>query len=92
MDQLSRITSTEKIHASSPSNASPGIHDEEYKAILDRINGQSADQEELALRLIGWVTYAERPLAFDEIRQAVAFENERIDKEKLSSLETLLQV
>jgi hypothetical protein len=41
---------------------------------MERIKGQIADQEELAMQVLSWITCAKRPLTTSELQHALAVE------------------
>ena len=47
------------------------IH-QQYKERLDRIERQESDHRSLALRILGWLTHASRPMKVQELRHAFA--------------------
>jgi ankyrin repeat protein len=46
--------------------------DETYDEILNRIKDQPAKEAELAKRVLGWITYAKKPLTIKQLQQALA--------------------
>jgi hypothetical protein len=48
--------------------------DEAYRGAIERIEGQLAEDRLLARRTIAWVSYAQRPLASQELCYALAIE------------------
>jgi ankyrin repeat protein len=52
-----------------------------YEDAMERIEGQLKDQEELAKRVLSWITCAKRPLATSELQHAFSVEVEPADSE-----------
>ena len=65
-----------------------------YESTLKRILEQAQNRSDLAIRVIGWVSHAERHLKVDELRHALAVEKgaHSIDTENLTSTKIILQV
>ena len=65
-----------------------------YGSSFERILEQAQDRSDLAIRIIGWVSHAERHLKVDELRHALAVEKgaHSIDEEDLTSIKIILQV
>ncbi|KAJ7851754.1 ankyrin repeat-containing domain protein [Mycena leptocephala] len=65
-----------------------------YQSSLDRILAQTTSRKTLALRVIAWITHAERRLKAEELLHAFAVEEneDKIDEENVTSLRILLQV
>jgi hypothetical protein len=61
---------------------------------MDRIEGQCAEQEELAKQVLLWVTCAKRPLTTSELRYALAVEvsEPELDEENLPDIEDMVSV
>jgi Ankyrin repeats (3 copies) len=61
---------------------------------MDRIEGQLADQEELAKQVLLWITCAKRPLTTSELRYALAVEvgKPEIDEDNLPDLTDMISV
>ncbi|KAJ6474851.1 ankyrin repeat-containing domain protein, partial [Mycena sanguinolenta] len=72
----------------------PSNLDSAYQSSLDRILAQTTPRKTLALRLIAWITHAERRLMAAELLHAFAVEDDEdeIDEENVTSLRILLQV
>ena len=72
----------------------PANLSEAYESNLKRILGQPQNRSDLAIRIIGWVSHAERHLKVDELRHALAVEKgaHSIDDEDLTSIKIILQV
>src|SRR5712692_3264275 len=49
-------------------------YDNAYKDAMERIEGQRADEEELAKQVLSWITCAKRPLTTLELEHALAIE------------------
>ncbi|KAB5570506.1 ankyrin repeat-containing domain protein [Coniochaeta sp. 2T2.1] len=69
-------------------------YDHAYQNAMERIEGQLADQEELAKQVLAWVTCALRPLSTIDIQHALAVEFglPGLDEENLPDPEDLLSV
>lgn len=61
---------------------------------MERIEGQTADSQELAKRVLSWITYAKRPLITSELRHALAVEisESKLDEENLPEIEDVVSV
>ncbi len=72
----------------------PANLSEAYGSTLKRILEQPQNRSDLAIRIIGWVSHAERHLKVDELRHALAVEKgaHSIDDEDLTSIKIILQV
>ena len=72
----------------------PANLSEAYGSTLKRILEQDPNRSDLAIRIIGWVSHAERHLKVDELRHALAVEkgSHNIDVEDLTSTKIILQV
>ena len=72
----------------------PANLSEAYGSTLKRILEQAPNRSDLAIRIIGWVSHAERHLKVDELRHALAVEkgSHNIDVEDLTSTKIILQV
>ena len=72
----------------------PANLSEAYGSTLKRIREQAQNRSDLAIRIIGWVSHAERHLKVDELRHALAVEKgaHSIDMEDLTSIKIILQV
>lgn len=92
MKHLLGLTSIKQMRQalkSMPSNLT-----EAYESSLRRILEQSPSRANLAMRVIGWITHAERRLKVEELRHALAVEEHtsEIDKENLTLVKVILQV
>ena len=72
----------------------PANLSEAYGSTLKRILEQAQNRSDLAIRVIGWVSHAERHLKVDELRHALAVGKgaHSIDIEDLTSTKIILQV
>ena len=70
MDSLKYKTSLQTLIDAVESLPS-SIH-QQYKERLDRINHQDPDHRNFALRILGWLTHAVRPMKVQELRHALA--------------------
>src|SRR5271156_4938744 len=61
---------------------------------MDRIEGQIADQEELAKQVLSWITCAKRRLTTSELRHALAVEvgKPELDEENSPQIESMVSV
>ena len=61
---------------------------------MERIEGQLADEEELAKQALSWITCAKRPLTASELEHALAVEPEesQLDEENLCRVEDIVSV
>ena len=50
----------------------PAEVNDTYREVMTRIARQNRDDEALAKRVLMWITFAERPLSFVELRHAVS--------------------
>ncbi|CAG8982672.1 hypothetical protein HYALB_00014050 [Hymenoscyphus albidus] len=77
-------------------NLPSGSHayDSAYKDAMVRIEGQIADEEELAKQVLSWITCAKRPLTTTELQHALAIEKEesKLDQDNLPDIEDLVTV
>ena len=67
-------------------------YDNAYKDAMVRIEGQVADQEELAKQVLSWITCAERPLTTLELQHALGVEvgESELDEENLPEIEDMV--
>ncbi|KAG8525700.1 uncharacterized protein KY384_000460 [Bacidia gigantensis] len=65
-----------------------------YESTFERLLKQSPNKAKLATDVIGWVTHAERHLQIEELRHALAVEEDvdMIDQDNLTMMRTILQV
>ena len=56
--------------------------DRTYEQVLQRIQAQDPDRVELALKVLGWIHHAARPLGTQELRHALAVERGDSDFDK----------
>ncbi|KAG9230726.1 ankyrin repeat protein, partial [Amylocarpus encephaloides] len=77
-------------------NLPSGSHayDSAYKDAMVRIEGQIADEEELAKQVLSWITCAKRPLTTTELQHALAIEKgeSKLDHDNLPDIEDLVTV
>src|SRR5258706_11573932 len=69
-------------------------YDYAYKDAMERIEGQFADEEKLAKRVLSWITCAKRPLTTSELGHVLAVElrESQFDEENLSLIEDMVSV
>jgi hypothetical protein len=74
--------------------AGSGAYEYAYNDAMDRIQGQLADEEELAKQIISWITCAKRPLTTSELEEALAVEpNElQLDLENICPVQDMVSV
>lgn len=67
-------------------------YDQAYESAMERIEGQVADQQELAKQALYWITCAQRPLTTVEIRHALAVEigEPELDEDNIPDLEDIV--
>jgi hypothetical protein len=65
-----------------------------YEQAMERINGQKLGLKELAMRVLSWITCAERPLTTSELQHALAVEagESALDQENLPQIEDMVSV
>jgi len=63
-----------------------------YEDAMKRIKGQVADQEELAMQVLAWITCAKRPLTTLELQHALAVEIDEpeLDEENVPQIEDMV--
>ncbi|KAF7343630.1 Ankyrin [Mycena sanguinolenta] len=68
--------------------------DSTYDQVIERINRQSEDDRNLAMRMLSWISHAKRLLRPSELRAALAVEPETIelDPNNLVDVDTVLSV
>lgn len=69
-------------------------YDDAYRRAMERIEGQTPDQKELAKQILAWLTCAKRPLVTTELLHALAVEpsEQQFDPENLSELEDIVSM
>jgi ankyrin repeat protein len=73
--------------------AGSDAYDDAYNDTLARIEGQLADEEKLAKKVLSWITCAKRPLTTCELEHALAVEPEsQFDEDNLSPIEDMVSV
>ncbi|KAJ2930181.1 hypothetical protein H1R20_g6860, partial [Candolleomyces eurysporus] len=92
MDRLLELTTVKEMRRfleHMPSTVYDG-----YLSSLDRILALPPSRSSLALRIIGWITHAERRLQVSEVLHAFAFEegSAEVDEDNIPSLKLVLQV
>ncbi|RXW15995.1 hypothetical protein EST38_g9860 [Candolleomyces aberdarensis] len=92
MDRLLELTTVKEIRRFLEHMPST-VHDG-YLSSLDRILALPPSRSSLALRIIGWITHAERRLQVNEVLHAFAFEegSAEVDEDNVPSLKLVLQV
>ncbi|RDW57292.1 hypothetical protein BP5796_12742 [Coleophoma crateriformis] len=65
-----------------------------YEDAMIRIQGQVADQKELAKQVLLWITCANRPLTATELQHAIAVEADKkeLDENNISDIEDIVSV
>ena len=79
-------TALKELHTGS------GAYHYAYEDAMKRIKGQVADQEELAMQVLAWITCAKRPLTTLELQHALAVEidESELDEENLPQIEDMV--
>ncbi|KAJ2931455.1 hypothetical protein H1R20_g5590, partial [Candolleomyces eurysporus] len=92
MDRLLELTTVKEMRRFLEHMPST-VHDG-YQSSLDRILALPTSRSSLALRIIGWITHAERRLQVTEVLHAFAFEegSAEVDEDNIPSLKLVLQV
>ncbi|RXW25640.1 hypothetical protein EST38_g228 [Candolleomyces aberdarensis] len=92
MDRLLELTTVKEMRRFLEHMPST-VHDG-YRSSLDRILALPPSRSSLALRVIGWITHAERRLQVGEVLHAFAFEegSAEVDEDNIPSLKLVLQV
>ena len=69
-------------------------YDGAYEDAMKRIEGQLADEKELAKQALAWITCAKRPLTTSELEQALAVEigESQLDIENLCRVEDIVSI
>lgn len=72
----------------------PGELNSTYDQILKRINNQGEEDEELARRVLSWLTFCHRPLTITMLQQALAINpgDPSFDEDAIIHEESLLSV
>ncbi|VUC33388.1 unnamed protein product [Clonostachys rosea] len=70
------------------------VYDQAYALTIQRIEGQSLEQIELAKQAISWISYAQRQLNIIELCTALAIEPETddLDEDNIPSIEEVISV
>ncbi|RXW25651.1 hypothetical protein EST38_g225 [Candolleomyces aberdarensis] len=92
MDRLLELTTVKEMRRFLEHMPST-VHDG-YRSSLERIFALPQSRSSLALRVIGWITHAERRLQVTEVLHAFAFEegSAEVDEDNIPSLKLVLQV
>ncbi|KAF4631610.1 hypothetical protein G7Y89_g6521 [Cudoniella acicularis] len=93
LDSLKGKTSPKAIRAALEKlPTGSAAYDNAYNDAMRRIEGQLADEEKLAKRVLSWITCAKRPLATSELEHALATElrESQFDEENLSPIEDMV--
>ena len=92
MDHLAGATTIKKLKRMLDSL--PADLTQAYQGTMYRIQQQTPGRAQLAKRALAWITFAERPLSMEELRHALAVEEEAdgVDIENLDSSKTILSV
>jgi ankyrin repeat protein len=69
-------------------------YDNAYKDAMERIEGQLANEEELAKQALSWITCAKRPLTTSELEHALAVEigESQLDIENICRVEDIVSI
>ena len=85
---MDRVFATRTVKGIKSALASmPQKIDELYKLTLERIQQQAGDDGMLAIRILGWITHARRPLSVNELRHGLAVEYDDDEDNDLSVTE-----
>ena len=92
MDHLLSCTNVKQMKEAL--QAMPSNIADAYESTLERILLQQPHRANLATKVIGWISHAERRLKVEELRHALAVEENTncIDEENLTSTKIVLQV
>ena len=72
---MDRVFATRTVKGIKTALASmPQKIDELYELTLERIQHQAGDDGPLAMRILGWITHARRPVSVNELRHGLAVE------------------
>jgi hypothetical protein len=74
--------------------AGSDAYDRAYEDAMERIEGQVKGQEELAKRVLSWITCAKRPLTTFELQHALAVEpgDAKLGEDNLTDVEDMVSV
>ena len=87
---MDRVFATRTVKGIKSALASmPQKIDELYELTLERVQEQAGDDGILAMRILGWITHARRPLSVDELRYglAVEYDNDEVNDLNPSELD-----
>ena len=92
LDSLIAKTTLRKVRSALKSL--PEELDGMYDQVLERIRNQGPERAELALKVLGWIRYAARPLTLLEIQHALAIEpgDACFDEDGIPKMELVLSV
>lgn len=92
MDRLENQTTARKVRTALLDMSTKLI--DTYDDTISRIEGQCKEKRELAMRVLGWISHARRPLTSQELRYALAVEpgDDRLDETGLPDVELLIGV
>ena len=92
LDSLVAKTTLRKVKAALSSL--PEELDRTYDQVLQRIHAQGTDHAALALKVLGWMRYAARPLSTRELQHAVAVEPDdaQFDEDGIPDISLVLAV
>ncbi|KLO78830.1 ankyrin [Fusarium fujikuroi] len=95
LDSLRDKISVDTVHkalAKLPSGSD--AYFQAYEAAMERIMSQSPSHQDLAKRVIAWITCALRPLTVEELRHALAVEigKAQLNRDALPEISIILQV
>ena len=92
LDSLMAKTTLRKVKMAL--NYLPEELDRTYDQVLQRIHEQGTDHSVLALKVLGWMRYAARPLGIRELQHAVAVEpdDSQFDEDGIPEISLILSV
>lgn len=62
------------------SNSFPTSPDDAYNEVMKRIKKEGKQSSLIAFRTLSWIFHAKRPLQYDELREAVTFDADKINQ------------
>jgi hypothetical protein len=77
-----------------PTGSEAKAYDYAYQNAMERIEGQLADQEQLAKQALSWITCAKRPLTTSELQHALGVEIglSTLDEDNLPQIEDIVSI
>ena len=92
IESLTRLITLRKVKAAL--TALPEGLENMYQEVLERIQGQDTELASLAMKVLGWIYHAKRPLQLPELQHALAVEPEDtfLDEDGLPERDLLISV